>query len=108
MEIRDCLRIMKVIYVSVLSEHIIYLWNCSIEGNPFSDIPTKMLASPIFHEGRPLYMNFGAGGMALAHEIYPAVATLADTSDQAECFSHLFDDLKEPELQNMVSILLFS
>ncbi|XP_057336216.1 neprilysin-2-like [Microplitis mediator] len=66
-------------------------------------VPTKMLSSSIFNGGRPLYMNFGAGGMTLAHEIYPAVAALADTSDQADCFSHLFDDLKDPELQNVTT-----
>ncbi|CAD6244726.1 GSCOCG00013441001-RA-CDS [Cotesia congregata] len=68
-------------------------------------IQVSMIPSPLFNNDRPMYMNFGAGGSYMAMAIAEAIVDLGQNSsgklrEQAECFSHLYDDLDRTKVTN--------
>ncbi|XP_057336235.1 neprilysin-2-like [Microplitis mediator] len=72
-------------------------------------IPAKMLASPLFDNKRPMYMNFGASGSNMASEMYQTVAHIGRKwaedgtelpNEQVECFSHLMDNVTDPLIRD--------
>lgn len=69
-----------------------------------------MIPSPLFNNDRPMYMNFGAGGSYMAMTIAEVLVDLGRNSsgkirEQAECFSHLYDDLDRTKVTNVSLIM---